>query len=66
MSKIRAFITTVLLLLWFAATASAASIALAWDANTEPEVTGYVVMVLTVQSLARLLRAVEMWEAGRE
>ncbi len=45
MSKIRAFITTVLLLLWFAATASAASIALAWDANTEPEVTGYVVLV---------------------
>lgn len=30
------------------------------------EVTGYVVIVLTVQSLARLLRAVEAWEGGRQ
>lgn len=29
------------------------------------EVTGYVVIVLTVQSLSRLLRAVEVWEGGR-
>ncbi len=48
MSRLRLLVTAVLMLLLFGTTVSAASIAIAWDPNVEPEVSGYLVMVGSV------------------
>ena len=48
MSRLRLLVTAVLMLLLFGTTVSAASIALAWDPNVEPEVSGYTVQVGSV------------------
>ncbi len=45
MSRLRLFVTAVLMLLLFGTVASAASITIAWDPNVEPEVSGYLVLV---------------------
>ncbi|MEP6593051.1 MAG: fibronectin type III domain-containing protein, partial [Acidobacteriota bacterium] len=48
MSRLRLLVNAVLMLLLFGTSVSAASIALAWDPNVEPEVNGYLVQVGSV------------------